>query len=129
MKRPFSRNRCRAALIVLGFVVMAHRAHAQSGGVYSIPWSTVDGGGGSSMSTDGRYAISGTIGQPDVSLVSLQSGHYELAPGFWVNSGVTVPALALFAAAGLGLTLLRLSERRLRGSRLAKSRPLREHVS
>ena len=37
-------------------------ASAQS---YSIDWSTIDGGGGTS--TNGQYSLSGTIGQPDAS--------------------------------------------------------------
>ncbi|MFN3409754.1 MAG: hypothetical protein ACK45B_12210, partial [Limisphaerales bacterium] len=32
---------------------------------YSIPWQTIDGGGGTS--TGGVYRVTGTIGQPDAS--------------------------------------------------------------
>jgi len=46
---------------------------------YSIDWSTVDGGGGTS--TGGVYAITGTIGQPDAG--SMSSGNFTLQGGFW----------------------------------------------
>ncbi len=46
---------------------------------FSIPWSTVDGGGGTS--TGGVYAVSGTIGQPDAGRMS--GGQFTLEGGFW----------------------------------------------
>jgi hypothetical protein len=46
---------------------------------YSIDWSTLDGGGGTS--TGGVYAVSGTIGQPDAGTMS--GGPYTLSGGFW----------------------------------------------
>jgi len=46
---------------------------------YSIDWSTVDGGGGTT--SDGVYEISGTIGQPDAG--NLLSGDYVIEGGFW----------------------------------------------
>jgi hypothetical protein len=55
-------------------------ANAQS---YSIDWSTIDGGGGTS--TGGVYSVSGTIGQPDAGAMS--GGNYMLQGGFW--SGLT----------------------------------------
>jgi hypothetical protein len=58
-------------LSVLGF-----RASAQN---YTIDWSTVDGGGGTS--TGGVYSVSGTIGQPDAGTMS--GGTYTLSGGFW----------------------------------------------
>ena len=48
-------------------------------GQYSITWSTLDGGGGTS--TNGPYALTGTIGQPDAGLMS--AGNYTLEGGFW----------------------------------------------
>jgi hypothetical protein len=51
-------------------------AHGQS---YSIDWSTVDGGGGTS--TGGVYQVSGTIGQPDAG--TMGGGIYALSGGFW----------------------------------------------
>jgi hypothetical protein len=54
------------------------RAWGQS---YSIDWSTIDGGGGTS--TGGVYSISGTIGQPDASQQTMTGGNFSLVGGFW----------------------------------------------
>jgi hypothetical protein len=43
-------------------LLLSMSVHAQS---YSIDWSTIDGGGGTS--TGGVYSLSGSIGQPDAS--------------------------------------------------------------
>jgi len=56
------------------------RAWAQS---YSLDWSTIDGGGGTS--TGGLYTVSGTIGQPDAG--TMTGGTYTLSGGFW--GGIT----------------------------------------
>jgi hypothetical protein len=48
-------------------------------GQYSIDWSTIDGGGGTS--TGGVYSVSGTIGQPDAGTMS--GGVFTLQGGFW----------------------------------------------
>jgi len=47
---------------------------------YSIDWYKVSGGGGTS--TNGQYAISGTIGQHDAS-GPMTGGNYSLTGGFW----------------------------------------------
>ena len=57
--------------------VLASSALAQS---YSIDWSTIDGGGGTS--TGGVYYVSGTIGQPDAS-GAMTGGNYSVTGGFW----------------------------------------------
>lgn len=56
------------------------------GGVYSIPWSTIDGGGAIN-STGGSFTLSGTIGQPDAGS-AMTGGSFSLTGGFWagVNS-------------------------------------------
>lgn len=46
---------------------------------YTIPWWTVDNGGGASQG--GSYILSGTIGQPDAG--SSSGGSYVLKGGFW----------------------------------------------
>ncbi|HMO51007.1 MAG TPA: hypothetical protein PKE26_08075 [Kiritimatiellia bacterium] len=48
---------------------------------FSIPWSTVDGGGGTS--TGGVFRMSGTMGQHDA-VEKLTGGGFSLAGGFWV---------------------------------------------
>ena len=54
-------------------------ALAQSGGSFSLSWSTIDGGGGTS--SNGQYSVSGTIGQPDAGAMS--GGPFTLTGGFW----------------------------------------------
>ena len=51
--------------------------HAQS---YSIAWFKIAGGGGTS--SNGQYAVTGTIGQPDAS-GAMAGGNYSLTGGFW----------------------------------------------
>ena len=63
------------AVLGLGFTL---QLHAQT---YSIPWSTIDGGGGTS--TGGVYSVSGTIGQPDASTTPMTNGQYSVTGGFW----------------------------------------------
>jgi len=60
---------------------------------YSIPWHTVDGGGGTS--TGGVYSVSGTIGQPDAGPV-MTNGPYSLIGGFWaLPTAVQTPGAPL----------------------------------
>jgi hypothetical protein len=47
---------------------------------YSIDWSKVAGGGGTS--TNGQYSVSGTIGQADAGL-AMSGGQYSVTGGFW----------------------------------------------
>jgi hypothetical protein len=47
---------------------------------YSIPWHTIDGGGGTG--TGGVYSVSGTIGQPDAG-GPMTNGPFSLTGGFW----------------------------------------------
>jgi hypothetical protein len=57
-------------------------------GQYTIDWSTIDGGGGTS--TGGVYTVAGTIGQPDAGVMS--GGNYTLQGGFWgVLAAVQTP--------------------------------------
>jgi hypothetical protein len=66
-------------------------AHAQS---YSIDWSTIDGGGGTS--TGGVYSVSGTIGQPDAGKMS--GGNYTIDGGFWgIIAAVQTPGAPLLS--------------------------------
>lgn len=48
-------------------------------GQFTLDWSTIDGGGGTS--TGGVYAVRGTIGQPEAGAMS--GGNYSLTGGFW----------------------------------------------
>jgi len=48
---------------------------------FSLPWSTVDGGGG--VSRGGGFVLRGTPGQPDAAGAAA-GGAFVLAGGFWV---------------------------------------------
>jgi hypothetical protein len=60
---------------------------------YSIDWSTIDGGGGTS--TGGVYSFSGTIGQPDAGAMS--GGNYTLQGGFWSLTAMQTPGAPLLS--------------------------------
>ena len=61
---------------------------------YTLDWSSVDGGGGTS--TGGVYVVSGTIGQADAG--SMSGGVYTLEGGFWsLVSVVQTPGAPLLA--------------------------------
>ncbi len=64
-------------------------------GQYSLDWSTIDGGGGTS--TGGVYSVSGTIGQPDAG-PAMTGGNYSLTGGFWsLLSVVQTPGAPLLS--------------------------------
>lgn len=68
-----------AIFIILGFTfTLGWTVLAQTGGGYSLTWSTIEGG---SQSTGGTYTLSGVINQPD-SGTSLTGGAYTLRGGF-----------------------------------------------
>ena len=69
-------------------------AHAQQ---YSIDWYKIAGGGGTS--TNGQYAVSGTIGQHDAG-GPMTGGNYSLTGGFWAFLSViqTPGAPALYVS-------------------------------
>ncbi len=46
----------------------------------TIPWHTIDGGGG--LSSGGSFSIAGTIGQPDAGQ-PMQGGSFSIRVGFW----------------------------------------------
>ena len=69
---------------LLGAAALA--SHAQT---YSIDWFKVAGGGGTS--SNGTYALSGTIGQHDASQAPMIGGNYSLTGGFWALYAVQTP--------------------------------------
>lgn len=72
-------------IVVIIFAVVVSVAVAQTGGGHDLSWSTVDGGGGTSIG--GTYTLSGAIGQPDAG--TLESGTYTLTGGFFVGAAST----------------------------------------
>jgi Chaperone of endosialidase len=90
---------------LLGFFILTSsfclRASGQS---YSIDWSTIDGGGGTS--TNGQYAVSGTIGQPDAGQ-TMSGGNYSLTGGFWsMIAAVQTPGAPLLTIARSGASVI-----------------------
>jgi hypothetical protein len=75
------RHRALPALLPLLCFIILHSAFClrASGQSYTIDWSTIDGGGGTS--TGGVYSVSGTIGQPDAGRMT--GGNFTLDGGFW----------------------------------------------
>ncbi len=69
-----------AALFILLTLLLSGIALAQSGGTYAVAWWTVDSGGGSSGGA--RFAVSGTIGQPDAA-PPMSGDRFGLQGGFW----------------------------------------------
>jgi|GEM_PF-4975447 len=74
------------------WMLLAGGASARdSGATLSIPWWTVDGGGGSS--TGGVHRITGTIGQWDATAMTMTAGTTTgLAGGFWPLADAPEPA-------------------------------------
>jgi hypothetical protein len=86
--------------LLFGLLLATVSAPAQS---YSINWSTVDGGGGTS--TGGVYSVSSTIGQPDAG--KLSGGNYTVDGGFWgVVAAVQSPGAPLLTVAQNGNQVL-----------------------
>jgi hypothetical protein len=71
-------------LLVMTAGCLASVGRAQSGGPFTLNWSTIDNGGGTS--SGGQFSLSGTIGQPDAG--TLNGGQFKVEGGFW--SGITV---------------------------------------
>ncbi len=65
--------------LLVGLVLMD--AQAQTSPSYDLTWHVISSGGGSLLSSDGQYALNGTVGQPATMLLS--GGSYSLQSGFW----------------------------------------------
>jgi hypothetical protein len=64
-------------ITTLGLLASAAALLAQT---YSMPWSKIAGGGGTSA--NGQYSLSGTIGQHDAG-GAMTNGQYSVTGGFW----------------------------------------------
>lgn len=76
------------ALLLVSCSLLAVGGLPAWGETYSIDWSTIAAGGGTS--TGGVYSVSGTIGQAAASGATTTGGNYALAGGFW--PGLVVPS-------------------------------------
>lgn len=72
-------------MLILLALISGQAALAEA--AFSIPWWTVDGGGG--QSSGGSYSVMGTLGQPDTGTMS--GGQYSVNGGFWNAEGVISP--------------------------------------
>jgi hypothetical protein len=73
MKRTFITL---AATLLVALVLLAG---ARAAGVFTVDWSTADGGG--DRSSGGTYTIDGTIGQADAGMLS--GDRFTVAGGYW----------------------------------------------
>lgn len=88
----------KTVLSILGLTAFASVLSAQ----YTVPWSKIAGGGPTTPSTGGVYAVSGTIGQPEASS-SLTGGVYAVSGGFWPGANLLqTPGAPLVASEKLG---------------------------
>jgi hypothetical protein len=67
------------AAVIVTVATTVSLALAQSGPL-EIPWYTIDGGG-TTASSGGDFALSGTVGQPDAGISS--GGIFAARGGFW----------------------------------------------
>ena len=69
---------------LIGLLLIAATASAQSPDGYEIDWWTVDGGGGRPSDVGDTLTLQGTAGQPDAGVLS-HDGGYTLVGGFWAE--------------------------------------------
>jgi hypothetical protein len=84
------------SLVLLTLLAAAGAGNAQSGGVFDLGWSSIDGGGQTSQG--GQFKLAGVVGQPDVGVAS--GGLFGLSGGFLQDANyfslpVTLSALQL----------------------------------
>ena len=86
----FQHFRAPATLPGLAGLMLAASVSAEgiAPGSFSIPWHTVDGGGGTS--SGGAFTLIGSIGQPDAG-APMSGGAFALTGGFWPGGGVPAP--------------------------------------
>lgn len=85
--------------LVLVLACVAAVLHVRAG-EFAISRHTM-GGGGTSVSSDGRLSVSGTIGQPVSGLLVSDDGRYRLTGGFWqAEAGSRQPSLAVTMSNG-----------------------------
>lgn len=89
---------CTRIAMGVTFLLGAASASAQS---FTLPWFTIDAGGG--QSDGGGFMLSGTIGQHDAS-GPMTGGGFELVGGFWAGPAED-PCVADFNSDGSVNTL------------------------
>ena len=74
------RRRPGGSFQTLGFIILHSAFCLCANAQYSIDWSEISGGGGTS--TNGQYTVSGAIGQHDAG-GTMTGGNYSLTGGLW----------------------------------------------
>ena len=69
-------------VLMVAFVITP--ALSQTSNSYDLTWNVISSGGGTLLSGNGQYSLSGTVGQPGTML--LTGGSYSLQSGFWASS-------------------------------------------
>ncbi len=72
------RSSCILSIVLTALVWPAHGLADH----FTLDWYTFDGGG-ALWTTGGTFELSGTIGQPDASVIPMTGGTFELVGGFW----------------------------------------------
>jgi hypothetical protein len=93
-----SRGRLSLLLIFGAFAWLASAGTVQAQ-PYSVNWHKVSGGGGTS--SNGQYAVSGTIGQHDAG-GPMTGGNYSVTGGFWALYAVQTPGAPLLTITYIG---------------------------
>ncbi len=88
-KRTFMAWAVGITLCLLLLVIGA--AYAQASG-FSLPWWTVDSGGGDSSAAG--YSLRGSIGQPDAGVLSAEG--YQLSGGFWAGAAPAPAGVSVY---------------------------------
>ena len=91
--------RTRAASFLCVMMVLGLGAWRASAQTYTVNWSAVAGGGGTSA--NGQYTVSGTIGQADAGGPMI-GGQYSLTGGFWAVTAVQTVGAPLLTIRGAG---------------------------
>jgi hypothetical protein len=69
-------------------------------GEFQLPWHRIVGGGGNS-SDGGRYALSGTIGQPEAGVL-MEGSTFQLSGGYWGGAAPGAPPNELYLPVVVG---------------------------
>lgn len=93
----------RATNTVFAMIALSFGVWWASAQTYSVNWSKVAGGGGTS--TNGQYSVSGTIGQPDAG-GPMTNGQYSVTGGFWTVAAVQTVGAPFLTIRGVGNSIV-----------------------
>jgi hypothetical protein len=90
-RKSVQRSRVSVTMSALAGLMIAALVSAEglAPGGFSLSWSTVDGGGGTS--SGGAFTLNGSIGQPDAG-ATMSGGPFALTGGFWPSGAATCTA-------------------------------------